>query len=737
VKPVRVFPARGRGPGQALQQPSSDSSPQGPHPRRELSRVARARAFPTILAVLLCACALSAQETEVRRAVVLPSYKDLKFPPLPPIKVPEPETFTLPNGMKIYLLEHHELPIVSGFALVRTGNLFDPPGKHGLAEVTGAVLRAGGSQTQTGDQIDERLENIAASIESSISESYGTLTFSCLKETTTPVLGVFHDLLTAPEFRQDKLDLEKKQIRSGIARRNDDANGILEREFPAEVYGRKTPYGWSIEYSDIDNIQRPDVIAFYQRYYFPANIMLAVYGDFDTAQMKQELTRVFSTWEVKQPPVPKFPEVAAKPVPGVFLANKSDVTQTFFSIGHVGGTLIDKDYPALEVASEILGGGFSSRLFRRIRTKLGYAYNIGASWEADYDHPGLFKISGSTQSAHTVDTIKASIEELNRLRTTPVTDQELQVAKDSILNGFVFNFDKPSKTLTRLVTYEYFGYPKDFVFAYQKGIAAVTQADVLRVAKQYLRPQDLTIVAVGNPQEFKTPLSALGLPVLPIDLSIPEAAKAAEKADPASEAQGKRLLERVQKAMGGMDKLVGIKDISYDADVTIFTPGAAMKAKQKNSYVLPASLRQELELPFGKQVVFSNGTGGWIMSPQGMMAMPPDALKQAQGEVFRVLFHLAVCDACTVSAVGNDTVELAGKNGEAARLVIDPASGLPAKLYYDGNTETAYSDWQETGGVRAPSHWTVMRDGQKFAEIQVHGYQLNSGLTDQELSRKP
>ncbi len=690
----------------------------------------------TLAAGLICA-ALSAQVTEVRQAVVLPSYKDLKFPPLPQIKIPVPDTFTLPNGMKVFLLENHELPTISGFALIRTGNLFDPEGKHGLAEVTGGVLRSGGSRTLTGDQIDEQLEDVAASIESSIGESYGTLSFSCLKENTAPVLGLFRDLLTAPEFRQDKLDLEKKQIRSGIARRNDDANGILDREFPAEVYGRKTPYGWSVEYSDIDNIQRPDLIAFYQRYYFPANIMLAIYGDFDTARMKQQLTELFSAWTVTQPPVPKFPAVTAAAAPGIFLASKSDVTQTFFSIGHLGGTLIDKDYPALEVASEILGGGFSSRLFQRIRTKLGYAYNIGAEWEADYDHPGLFKISGSTQSAHTVDTLKASIEELNRLRAAPVTDQELQVAKDSILNGFVFNFDKPSKTLNRLVTYEYFGYPKDFVFEYQKGIAAVTKADVLRVAKEYLRPDDLTIVAVGNPDAFKTPLSALGMKVLPIDLSIPEAKKASAKLDAATEAQGKRLLDRMQKAMGGADKLTGIRDLTYTADVTIYTPGAAMKAKEKNSYILPASLRQELELPFGKQVVYTNGIGGWIMSPQGMMAMTPAALKQAQGEVFRLLFHLAVCDGCTVNAVGDHEIELAGKNGATARIEIDPKTSLPSKVSYDDHTENVYSGWRETDGIQVPSHWTVTRDGQKFAEITVQGYQLNTGLTDQELSRKP
>jgi zinc protease len=688
-----------------------------------------------LASALLCASALSAQQTEVRRGEVLPSYKDLKFAPLPPIKVPEPASVTLPNGLRIFLLENHELPTVSGFALVRTGNLFDPAGKHGLAEVTGSVLRSGGSRAHTGDQIDEQLENVAASVESSIGESYGTVAFSCLKENTGQVLDIFRDLLTTPEFRQDKLDLIKKQVRSGIARRNDDANGIVDREFPAVVYGRTTPYGWSIEYADIDSIQRPDLVQFYQRYYFPANIMLAVYGDFDTAEMKQRLTNLFSAWQVTQPPVPKFPDVSAVAVPGVYLANKSDVTQTFFTIGHLGGVLNDKDYPALEVASEILGGGFSSRLFQRIRTKLGYAYNIGAGWEANYDHPGLFKISGSTQSAHTVDTLRAAIEELDRLRATPVTDQELQVAKDGILNGFVFNFDKPSKTLNRLMVYEYFGYPRDFVFAYQKGIAAVTKADVLRVAKEYLRPQDLTIVAVGNPQDFKTPLGELGLKVLPIDLSIPDA-KGTGPAAKMDAAQGRRLLGRVQQAMGGADRLAAIKDLTYNAEVTIYTPGAAMKAKQKNSYVLPSSLRQELEAPFGKQVVFSNSTGGWIMSPAGTQAMPPAVLKQVQGELFRLLFRLALCTGCVVNGTGENTVELTGANGETARLEIDPKTGLPAKLLYEDNTENVYSEWRETGAVQCPTHWTVMRGGQKFAEISVQDYVLNGGLTDQDLSKK-
>src|SRR5579864_5835028 len=278
---------------------------------------------------VLCIAALASAQTEVRRAMVLPSYKDLKYPPLPPLKVPQPEIVTLPNGMKIFLLEDHELPVVNGFALIRTGNLFDPSTKRGLAGLTGEVLRSGGTKAKTGDQLDEELENVAAQVESQIGETSGTLSFSCLKENTDQVLGIFKDLLTSAEFREDKVDLAKTQLRSEISRRNDDPGGIAEREFSDIVYGRNTPYGWRIEYADVDNIQRQDLVDFYHRYYFPSNIMLEIYGDFSAADMKAKLEQQLGSWKYTQQPVPPFPKVQQTPSPGVFLATKTDVTQTF------------------------------------------------------------------------------------------------------------------------------------------------------------------------------------------------------------------------------------------------------------------------------------------------------------------------------------------------------------------------------------------------------------------------
>jgi zinc protease len=479
--------------------------------------------------IVLVGSALFAQTPATPRpqtaaaSLPVPSVNDLKFPPLKPVQIPQVDTVTLPNGLKVFLLEDHELPVIDGSARIRTGNLFDPPDKVGLATLTGMVIRSGGTRTKTGDQLDQELENIAASVESSIDESNGSVGFSALKENTDEVLAAFHDVLTEPQFRQDKIDLAKVEIRSEIARRNDDAHGVAEREFANIAYGKDTPYGWQIEYATVDRITRDDLMAFYQRYFFPANTMLAVWGDFNAAEMKAKLEKLFADWKATEPPVPAFPPVRQAAAGGAYLAVKTDVAQTFFVIGQLGGELRDKDFPALDVMADILGGGFRSRLFQRVRTRMGVAYDIDADWGANYDHPGLFRIAGSTKSASTVETIRAINEEVEKIRTSEVTDDELSTAKQTALNSLVFAFDTKSKTLGRMLTYEYYRYPKDFIEQYQKALSAVTKADVLRVAKQRLNPAAFTIVTVGNPKQFGEPLSALGVPVKNIDLTIPEA----------------------------------------------------------------------------------------------------------------------------------------------------------------------------------------------------------------------
>jgi predicted Zn-dependent peptidase len=689
----------------------------------------------------MCFAALAAGQT-----VPFPTYKTLKYPPLPQVKIPEPAEFTLANGMRVLLLEDHELPLVRGVAMVRTGNVFDPPEKRGLSQVMADVMRAGGTKSKTGDQIDEELENIAGSVEGGMDETSASVSFSGLKETADQVLAVFKDVLTNPEFRQDKLDLSLTQYRSAIARRNDDAGDIPGRELSRILYGPDTPYGWQPEYEHLARIHREDLIAFYQRFYFPKNIMLAVYGDFTASVMRDKLEKLFADWNVEQPPAPPVPAVTTKSAPGVYFAPKDDVTQTFFSIGHLGGTLRDPDYPALEVAANILGEGFSSRLISQIRTKLGYAYSIGASWGAGYDHAGTFRIGGSTKSMTTVETVEAIRVELDKLRTTEVTEKELDEAKQAVLNSFVFFFDSPAKTLNRVMRYEYFGYPKDFLFQYQKAIAAVTRADVLRVAKEHIRPEELAIVMVGNPKDLGKPLTALGK-VSELDLSIPEPKAELAKADPASLARGKQLLQKAQQAMGGADKLAAVKDRTYTAEGVLVGLGG-LKIRLVNMLLLPDKVRQEQEFPGGRMASYSDAKSGWITTPQGVQPMPAEAVKQAQAELFREPLVLLLSDrnpAVSVNAIGDNAVEISAANGPSVRLEFDPATGLPLRQTYSGPGITgglaeiveSFSDWREIAGVKLAHKVVQQENGVKTLEATVSEYKLNTGLSEAELSKRP
>ena len=704
----------------------------------------RRRTF--LLALVLAVGAINGAAQQV------PSYRTLKYPQLGQVKIPEPVEVTLSNGMRLLMLEDHELPLIRGLALIHTGNLFDPSDRRGLSQVMADVLRSGGTKSKTGDQLDEELENIAGTVEAGMDETSANVSFSGLKETTDRVLAVFKDVLTNPEFRQDKLDLTLTQYRSAIARRNDDAGDIPGRELTRVLYGPDTPYGWQPEYADLNRIHREDLIAFYQRYYFPKNIMLAVYGDFTAADMKDKLEKLFADWKVEQPAVPPFPAVTAKPAPGVYFAPKEDVTQTFFSIGELGGTLRDPDYPALEVATNILGEGFSSRLVSRIRTQLGYAYSIGASWAANYNFPGTFRIGGSTKSMTTVETVQAIREEVDKLRTTEVTEKELDEAKQAVLNSFVFFFDSPSKTLNRVMRYEYFGYPKDFLFQYQKAIAGVTRADVLRVAKEHIHPEQLAIVAVGNPKEFGKPLTTLGR-VTELDLTIPEPKREVSKADAASLARGKQLLERAQQAMGGAEKLVAVKDATYTAEIALEAAAGGVRLTLVNNFLAPDQLRQEQALPGAKIIEYTDGKSGWMSTPQGILPMPAEALKQAQGEMFREPYALMLSDrdaSRTVNAIGENAVEISAANGLSVKIEFDPATGLPAREVYiepgqngaPAETTDIFSDWREiagntTAGLRLPFKVIQLENGMKMLEVTVSEYKINSGLNVEELSKRP
>jgi zinc protease len=193
-------------------------------------------------------------------------------------------------------------------------------------------------------------------------------------------------------------------------------------------------------------------------------------------------------------------------------------------LGHLGGRLDSPDYPALSVLNGVLNG-FGGRLFNQVRSRQGLAYSVYGVWNPNYDYLGTFMAGGQTRSETTVAFIKSILAEIERLRTTPISEEELANAKDSILNSFVFNFQSPSQTLARLMRYEYFGYPEDFIFKYQEAVKATTVADIQRVAQKYLQPEKIVTLVVGDTETIDPPLSSLGVEVKTVDISIPTPAK--------------------------------------------------------------------------------------------------------------------------------------------------------------------------------------------------------------------
>ncbi len=676
------------------------------------------------------------------------TYKNLKYPPLHNIQVPKPERIELPNGIILFLLEDHELPTVTVAARIHTGNRLEPGEKTGLATVTGEVMRSGGTTAINGDKLDDLLDRMGASVETGIDESEGSASAFALKENAPQVIHILADVLRNPAFPQDKIDLAKTEIIDGISRRNENKDAIAQREVRRILYGKDSPYGRLEEYDTVNAITRADLVAFHKMYYQPENVILGVWGDFKAADMKALIEKEFGSWPKGGHPTPAVPEVepAAKSRSGIYVIDKPDVNQSTVMIAALGGKRNDPDYYAASVLTQVLGGGFSSRLFNRVRTKEGLAYGTGSSWGAGWDMPGDYLAYASTKSGSTVKALNVIKEEIHKIGESEVTDAELQQAKDSILNGIAFDFDSTGKIVTRLLQYEYFGYPPDFLQRYEDNVRKVTKPELLKVAKQYWDSNKMFVVIVGNTKEFDESISSLG-PVTKWDISIPKPkAEAVSAATPESLEKGKQLLAKTRLAMGG-DKLATVKDMVDSGTMSVQTPQGAFELKVESSQTVDGKSLQKMATPMGEMVQGFDGKVMWTKNPQGVREAPAAAAEEAKEEAFRdPIFLLARTGGLEAQDLG--MVALGDKQVQAVlvtdpqskqqvKLLIDPATGLLAGKEYTGDImgqtgeiQEQYLEFKDTDGIKVPSKVVVFQNGQKKAEITLATVAFNTGVTD-------
>ena len=685
---------------------------------------------------------------------VATSYKALKYPALNQIKVPEPTRFELGNGMVVYLVEDHELPTITVSARVRTGDRWEPVEKAGLASITGTVMRTGGTATRKGDQLDEELDRLGASVETGIGEDSGNASVSVLKEDIDTGLSILADVLQHPAFPQDKIDLAKIQVREGIARRNDDPGSIASREFERVLLGKNSAYGHIPEYATIDSITRADLIAFHKKFFQPENIILGAWGDFKAEEMRAKIEKALGGWArggQAKPPVPEL-EPGARKRAGVYAINKDDVNQLTVYMGFIGGKRNDPDYYALTVMNVVLGGGFSSRLVNHVRSDQGLAYSVGSSWSAGWDRPGTFMAEGGTKSETTVKIVHSIRNEIQKM-SEEVTDDELARAKDAILKGFAFEFDSTGKIVRRLMTYDYFGYPGDYLQQYQANIRKVTKADVLRVAKQYLKTDELAILVLGKEKDFDQPLATLGK-VTPIDITIPKAKQEAlPAATPESIAKGKALLAATREATGGA-AVLKVKDYTVVGSFTLSTPQGEISLKMEDTQNLSGKMLNKLVTPMGEMVQGYDGKVAWMKMGQNVREMPASQKGEVDGSLFRDTFSLLQNfenSALTVQAL--EAAEVDGKAVEGI-AVSDPARKLMVKLYVDAKTkllvkkvytgvlmgppaetEEICSDYREVEGMKVPFKVVFNQGGKKRAEQTTTELKINPGVAEEAYTK--
>ncbi len=692
------------------------------------------------------AVAANAPSVQGRDVIAKKPHEGLVYPPLNQPQPPVPRRVELDNGMIIYLLEDHELPIVDISVRIRTGAIYEPADKIGLAGITGAVMRTGGTVSKTGDELDEILENLAASVEVGIGDDSGTASMSVLKEDLDTGLSVLADVLMNPAFREDKIDLEKVQHRSAIARRNDNPGSITRREFRKLIYGADSPYARTTEYDTINSITRDDLVDFHARYFRPNNVILGVLGDFNSEEVLDKIRMAFKGWQPRAIDLPEKPEVPELMARRVALVTKDDVNQTNIRMGHVGWMRSNEDYPALVVGCQILGIGFSSRLMNSIRVEKGLAYSVGNNYGAGYDVPGVFLIVCGTKSESTVTATEAILAEVERMRAEEVSDEELKQAIDGFMNSSVFDYDSKGEILSRALRYAYYDYPQDFVEQLMAGIRNVTKSDVKRVVANYLHPDKFTILAVGKAGDFDKPLDSLG-EVTEIDITIPNPSpEPVPEAGEEDVAKAREILAAAVDAHGGLENLMQVRTMVSSGQIVMNTPAGEMALDGQVTVLLPDKARYDLtmEAMGMKMSRILDGQSVWMTSPQGAQVLPESFADEGRNELFRLspqLLAYVSSDEARVQHLGEEDVN--GKMADAVLVSDTPAGSIT--LFIDQESkyivkkefqalgqqggpvqrEEFLSDYRDISGVKIAFNVVSIDNGEKAAEVTLGEVTIN------------
>jgi zinc protease len=426
------------------------------------------------------------------------------------IKLPEITKESLDNGLKVIVIEHHELPVVAFRLVLKSGSAYDPQGKAGLANFTAGLLRKG-TQTKDATQIAEEIDFVGGRLSAGASWDAAFASCRVLSKYFDTGLDLLADILLNPTFADEEVERLRQQTIAGIIQEKDDPESVTEENFRKFVFGEH-PYGQPLEGTEesVSGISRDDIVAFHKTYYVPNNAVIAVVGDVKTDEVLAKVKARLGSWQAGEFVTADFAPPPHIEGHQILLVDKPDLTQSYVSIGHFGMERKNPDYFPCRLMNYILGGGgFASRLMDEVRAKRGLTYHVYSNFDR-YRLRGAFEVSTFTRIDSTLGAIQAILEQMQRMRTEKVSEKELSDTK-SFYNGYYpLRFETPEQIATQILDVEIYDLGDDYIKNYRNNVSAVTADDILRVAQKYLDPENVKFVVVSKADELKTKLESLG-----------------------------------------------------------------------------------------------------------------------------------------------------------------------------------------------------------------------------------
>ena len=654
-----------------------------------------------------------------------------KAGPAPVIKIGEAETFTLDNGLKVFVVENDKLPRVSFTLVLERDPLFEGD-KAGLTGYVGQMMMAG-TTTRTKDQLDEEVDFIGANLGFSSTSASA----SSLKKHQDKVLQLMTDVLYNPVFPEEELEKLKKQSLTALATSKDEPGAISSRLTSALVYGKDHPYGEVETEETLKNVTVDDVKSYYETYFKPNIAYLAIVGDMSKAEAEKVVKEHFSSWEKGDVPTFTYPNPASLDKNMVGLVDRSSSVQTVIDIAQpIELKVGDEDYISSRVLNQIFGGGSSSRLFMNLREDKGYTYGAYSSFSSD-KLVGQFSANASVRTEVTDSAVYEFIHEINRLVEDGVTQEELDKAKSNLAGSFGRSLENPATIASFALNIERYDLPKDYYETYLQKMNALTVADINKTADDLIDPDKLYITAVGNATEIKDKLAQFGEVKLFDNMGFPAKEMAAVDADVTSE----KVLENYIEAIGGKSaaSLIKTAKVVMEADVM----GQKLTIEQ---FFDNANLRYGQNTLVGGNVMQSSriidGKGEAKVQGQSI-AMTDEQVDAAKLETYFLpeLYYETMGYTLTLDGIkdveGTPAYKIivATPLGASVNNYYSVESGLKIKNENPVSGDTFYSDYQEKNGVLIPMSVTI-----KSAmipaplEAKVTSLELNPELTEEDFN---